>query len=205
MGGLYFLSKMEFSSTFEWSRAISDPLENREPEVVKTKQYMIIRNIKFEKQNIALSKNLNLLKFAHQKKRTKSLASQKGASNWLSVLPLKMQFFSHQIRIRDASHLIYGWKPPKTPHKRPRGKPLTLIHSLLCPKGGYTHLRHTENRDTLATLLDEVCHGVGEEPKLQSLEGESFHNKTTTTEDDARLDIKQMDSGEVNSAELFSM
>ena len=28
------------------------------------------------------------------------------------------------------------------------------------------------------------------EPKLQSLEGESFHNKTTTSEDDARFDIK---------------
>ena len=40
------------------------------------------------------------------------------------------------------------------------------------------------------TLLDEVCHDVEIEPKLQTLEGESFHNKTTTTEDDARLDIK---------------
>ena len=28
------------------------------------------------------------------------------------------------------------------------------------------------------------------EPKPQPLEGENFHNKTTTTEDDARLDIK---------------
>ena len=41
-----------------------------------------------------------------------------------------------------------------------------------------------------ATLQDEVCHDVEIEPKLQSLEGESFHNKTTTTEDDAQFDIK---------------
>ena len=46
-----------------------------------------------------------------------------------------------------------------------------------------------ENCDTFATLLDEVCHDVEIEPKLQSLEGESFHNKTTTNEDGARLDI----------------
>ena len=49
---------------------------------------------------------------------------------------------------------------------------------------------HNEIRDTFATLLDEVCHDVEIEPKLQSLEGESFHNKTTTTEDDTRIDIK---------------
>ena len=84
----------------------------------------------------------------------------------------------------------YGWEPPSTPHTCPCGQPFTLTHSLHCPKGGYTQLRHNEIRDTLATLLDEVCHDVEIEPKLQSLEGESFHNKTTTTEDDARLDIK---------------
>ena len=62
----------------------------------------------------------------------------------------------------------------------------TLSH----PKGGYTHLRHNEIRDTFAILLDEVCHDVEIEPKLQSLESESFHNKTTTIDDDARLDMK---------------
>ena len=76
------------------------------------------------------------------------------------------------------------------PHTCPCGQPFTLTHSLHCTKGGYTHLRHNEIRDTYAKLLDEVCHDVEIEPKLQSLEGESFHNKTTTTEDDARLDIK---------------
>ena len=37
---------------------------------------------------------------------------------------------------------------------------------------------------------DEICHDVEIEPKLQSLEGKNIRNKTTTTEDDARLDIK---------------
>ena len=40
------------------------------------------------------------------------------------------------------------------------------------------------------TLLDEVYHDFEIKPKLQSSEGESFHNTTTTTEDAARLDIK---------------
>ena len=39
-------------------------------------------------------------------------------------------------------------------------------------------------------LLDEVCHDVEIDPKYQSLEGETFDNKSTSTEDEARLDIK---------------
>ena len=126
-----------------------------------------------------------------EKKLTISLASEKEASSWLSVLPLKRYNFSlNKSEFKDRLHLRYGWEPPNIPHTCPRGQPFTLTHTLHCPKGGYTHLRHNEVRDTFATLLDKVCHDVEREPKLQSLEGESFHNKTTTTEDDARLDVK---------------
>ena len=51
-------------------------------------------------------------------------------------------------------------------------------------------MRHNEIRDTFGKLMDEVCYDVELEPKLQPLEGESFDNKSTTTEDEARLDIK---------------
>ena len=104
--------------------------------------------------------------------------------------PKKYNFSLSKSEFKDGLHQRYGWEPPNTTHKCPCGQPFTLTHSLHCPKGGYTHLRHNEIRDTLATLLDEVCHDVEVEPKFQSLEGESFHNKTTTTEDDARFDIK---------------
>ena len=126
-----------------------------------------------------------------EKKLTINLASQKGASNWLSVLPLKIYNFTlNKSEFLGGLYLRYGWEPKNTPHTCPCGQPFKLIHSLHCPKGGYFHLRHNKVRDTFATLLDEVCHDVELEPKLQSLEGESFHNQTTTTEDDARFDIK---------------
>ena len=126
-----------------------------------------------------------------EKKLTINLASQKGASNWLSVLPLKTYNFSlNKSEFKDGLHLRYGWESPNTPRLCPCGQPFLLTHSLRCHKGGCTHLRHNENRDTFETLLEEVCHDVEIEPKIQSLKGEeSFHNKTTTTEDDARLDI----------------
>ena len=38
--------------------------------------------------------------------------------------------------------------------------------------------------------MNEGCNDVEIEPKLQPLQGESFANNSTTTEYDARLDIK---------------
>ena len=38
--------------------------------------------------------------------------------------------------------------------------------------------------------MGDVCHDVQIEPKLQSLDGEIFASNSTTTDDDARLDIK---------------
>ena len=126
-----------------------------------------------------------------EKKLTGNLLSQKGASNWLSVLPLTTFSFSlNKSENKDRIHLRYGWEPPNIPHTCPCGQPFTLAQSLHCPKGVYPHLRHNEIRDIFATLLREVCHVVEIERKLQSLKGESFQNKTTTTEDEARLDIK---------------
>ena len=70
------------------------------------------------------------------------------------------------------------------------GAGFTLTHALHCPKGGFTIVRHNEIRDTFAELLQEVCHDVQIEPLLQPLTGEEFERKTTTTDDEARLDIK---------------
>ena len=107
------------------------------------------------------------------------------------MLSLKRYKFSlNKSEFKHGLHLRYGWEPPNTPHTCPCGQPFTLTHSLHCNKGECTHPRYNEIRDTFATLLGEVCHDVELKPKLQSLEGESFHNKTTTTEDDARLNIK---------------
>ena len=38
--------------------------------------------------------------------------------------------------------------------------------------------------------MDDVCHNVQIEPKLQSLDGEILSSNSNTTDDDARLDIK---------------
>ena len=61
---------------------------------------------------------------------------------------------------------------------------------LFTRKGGYTHNRHNDTRVSFVNLLIEVCDDVEVEPCLQTLQGETFANRSTTTDDDARLDIK---------------
>ena len=70
------------------------------------------------------------------------------------------------------------------------GQYVDFTHALHCANGGFTLIKHERMRDTFANLMSEVCYDVEIEPKLQSLQGESFVNKSTTTDEDARLDVK---------------
>ena len=120
-----------------------------------------------------------------------NLAMEKGAPCWLNALPLKRYHFDlTKGEFRDGMALRYGWDPVKLPPRCTYGENFNVAHALHCPKGGYTHIRHNDIRDSFANLLNEVCDDVEVEPCLQSLQGETFGNRTTTINDDARLDIQ---------------
>ena len=125
-----------------------------------------------------------------QLQRAANLASEKGASSWLTTLPIDTHGFAlHKGGFRDALCLRYNWTPPHLPTKCACGSNFTIEHALSCPTGGFTIIRHNEVRDLLANLLTEVCHDVSVEPHLQPLSGESFPHRTASTEDNARLDV----------------
>ena len=117
--------------------------------------------------------------------------------------PKKYNFSLNKSKFEDALHLRYGWEPPNTPHTCSCGQPFTLTHSLHFPKYGYTHLSHNEIRDTFATLLDEVCHAVEIEPKHR-WKAKAF-TKQPLLKMTLDLTSRQMDSGEADSAEPFSI
>ena len=146
------------------------------------KQKQEIQNTKLEEVKC----NLN-----DEQRHAVTLVSEKGASSWLAALPLKHYDFTlTKSEFRDGLALRYGWEPKNLPAKCPCGEPFTVAHSLHCGKGGYTHMRHDEIRDTFAKIMKDVCFDVEVEPKLQRLEGESFEYKSFCTEDEARLDIR---------------
>ena len=129
-------------------------------------------------------------KIPHNQQRALEASKEKGASSWLSSLPIAEHGFAlHKGAFRDALCLRYGWRPPHLPSNCVCGKQYTIEHALSCACGGLPSIRHNELRDITAQLLTETCHGVGIEPPLQPLEDEQLRHRTANREDGARLDI----------------
>eukprot|EP00731_Ephydatia_muelleri_P023453 Em0015g1036a len=112
---------------------------------------------------------------ANSTQRSMDLAQEKGASNWLTTLPIDENGFTlHKGAFRDAIALRYGWLPSNIPSTCTCGKSFTVEHALSCPLGGFPSIRHNEIRDLTANLMTE---------------GETFPAMTANTEDGARSDI----------------
>lgn len=123
-------------------------------------------------------------------KRSMALAQEKGASTWLTSLPIMEYGFAlHKGAFRDALALRYSWQPIRAPAECPCGSKFTIEHSLSCPKGGFPTIRHNEVRDITANLLSEVCTYVCIEPNLQPVTGEALIGLSSNTQNGARLDI----------------
>ena len=88
--------------------------------------------------------------------RAMNLSQEKGASNWLTVLPVEEFGFSlHKGAFRDALALRYGWPLHNTPSTCSCGSCFSVEHALSCPKGGYPSIRHNEIRDFTTYLLPQ--------------------------------------------------
>ena len=105
------------------------------------------------------------------------LATNKGASFWLSTLPLaEYDFVLHNSAFHDTLALRYGWPLSRAPSHCACRTSFTVDHALSCPKGGIPTLRHNEIKDLTTTLLIEICHQVHVEPKLQPVSSpETFY------------------------------
>ena len=114
-----------------------------------------------------------------------NLATEKGASSWLTTLPLEEYGFAlHKSALQDALALHYGWLPLRTPSS------LCWLIFILnsCSKGGLPSIRHGI-RDLTVKLVTEVCSQVATEPELQPVSSEEFSLSTANTQDGAILDI----------------
>ena len=117
------------------------------------------------------------------------LASEKGASSWLTSLPLaKYGFVLNKQMFHDAICLRYNFALKLVARTCVCGEDYTINHCLTCKKGGYVILRHNSLRDLIAEILDEVCSDVEVEPPLLPLTGEKLP-KGSITSPGARLDV----------------
>ena len=124
-----------------------------------------------------------------QTKRAADLGAKKGASSWLTVVPVKdVDFTLNNREFKDAIRLRYDWQISDTPSTCARGGVFDVDHAMVCRHGGFIIQRHNELRDLDAKMLRMVCNDVQIEPVLQEINGEVLTPGTNRAAD-ARLDI----------------
>ena len=152
-------------------------------------QRRIKQRLKTERKQNEADKASSLNLPSHLAKATK-LAKDKGASNWLTSLPLEKYNFSlSKSEFRDVLSMRYGWIPERLLSKCVCSEKFTIDHALSCPRGAFPTIHHNENRDLTGTLLTDVCHDVSLEPVLQPLTGEVLNHATSNREVEARVDV----------------
>ena len=121
--------------------------------------------------------------------RALDLATKKGSSAWLTVLPFQdLDFNLNKREFRDAVKLRYDWPVEDIPCTCACGEAFTVDHSMICKLGGFITQRHSELRDLEAEFLSMVRSDVEIEPVLQDISGEHL-NRGSNKAQDARLDI----------------
>ena len=151
-----------------------------------------VKNIIKEEKGNRLKEEYNTIfdELDHIGKKSLETAKEKGASSWISALPLKsLGFVLNKQEFRDALRLRYCWTIDGIPKYCGCGSINDIVHALACKKGGYVSMRHNALRDGLANMMKDVCKDVQIEPSLMPVEPNNFNNARTTTAEGARLDI----------------
>ena len=181
------LSRM---ATAKLTQAIKDQLvelpENYEDDVKEDKREVSRLRDAFYKEQL----DDLMEKSTPEIRRSIDVSSEKGASNWLTVLPLTdFDFHLSKREFWDAINLRYSWPIKNLPSYCPCGDKFSVEHGLKCKRGGFIVQRHNELRDLTGDLLAEVCKDVAIEPSLEPLTGELLQYKTAKGEDDAHSDV----------------
>ena len=95
--------------------------------------------------------------FPLKTQRAVEFIKEKGASGWLSVIPLKkMNFTLNKGEFRDAIKLRYGWEFNDIPTVCACGDLFDADHGMICMRGGYIIQRHNEIQDLEAEILSTL-------------------------------------------------
>jgi hypothetical protein len=180
-GGLNIVNPVEeVSLQLDASRKITEPLKKmiieQSDSYRKSDLCEIKAKLRQQKANHHASKAaISRESLPVTKQRTMDLLNEKGASSWLTVLPLKEHGFNLNKReFRDALCLRYNWQLKNVAQHCVCGVNLSTDHAMICPHGGMTIIRHNEIRDITADWLSEVCSETEKEPQLQPITGQKY-------------------------------
>ena len=199
MGGLGIpifaeIADREFQNSVRLTERLSGNIrqQNRQYNMEHEQQARIKNKMKSEKRKME-KETLEHIKDQLSSTQVKlvELNNEKGASIYLSTLPLKDEGYLLPKNIFwDLVRLRYDWPLARLPERCGCGSKFDIQHAFSCKKGGFVSLRHNHLRNVTSSLLQEVCKDVSIEPTLQPLTGERFETESTITGDEARVDIK---------------
>ena len=197
MGGLGFTDPVVTSSSeYEASIKVTNPLVRRiveqEHQPPDASEIQALRKLSTRKQkDDCLSERLEQVKnsLPTKAKRAFELATEKGSSNWLTVIHLKeLDYNLNKKEYRDAIKLRYDCEIRDTPMLCACDVQFSVDQAMVCQRGGFIIQRHNKLRDLEAEMLRMVCNDVEVEPVLQKVTGETL-NHSANKAPDARLDI----------------
>ena len=133
-------------------------------------------------------RDLLLLDLSSSQKLQLELASEKGASSWLTALPIqKLGFTLNKQQFSDAMSLRYNIEIKNAPRLCVCGDAISVDHLLICKCGRYVSLRHDSLRNLFAEILALAgCKDIVVEPHLQPIKGTQLP-KGSSKENGARL------------------
>ena len=186
------IADQEFNFSNQMTEALVKNIKDqlRDKQVDRTEQNKIKRFITKTREDDYNATLTELRRpMSNDQLRANDLATMKGASSWITTLPLASENFQLNKReFYDAISIRYRWPLKYLPSTCPCGKQFDVDHALSCMKGGFVYQRHDDVRDVLSEMLKDVCKDVKTEPHLRPLTGEVLPNNNNST-DDARLDI----------------
>ena len=158
--------------------------ENSTEELKRQHQALKTASVKSRMESIDSTLPSDLLRSVNQSR-------DKGASSWLTAVPLVDQgLVLIKQEFRDSLRLRYNMPLSDLPSKCVCAEKYTVYHALSCKKGGFVAQRHDGVRNLLTSLIGKVCTNVEVEPQLQPLDNERFNLRTAVTSPEARLDFK---------------
>ena len=90
--------------------------------------------------------------------RAADFAMEKGASGWLTVIPLEdMDYTLSERELRDAVHLRYDWQTNDIPSVCVCGDKFSADRAMICRRGDFIIKWHNELRDLEAEMLNQAC------------------------------------------------
>ena len=152
MGGLGLINPSdsadaEYSASIRVSAPLVSKIEAQSHETPEEAEVQRLVYATRKEKDDGLKEELEEVKamLPDKTQRAVDLACEKGASNWLTVIPLKdMDFDLNKREFRDAVRLRYDWPIPDNPSVCVCGNMFTVDHAMICQRGGLVIQRHND-------------------------------------------------------------